>query len=136
GTVIMQEFASNRWWRYAPDRNGSYVNGTWSPLASMAADYAPLYYSSAVLADGRVLVIGGEYTAADANDGDSAKGAIYAPLANRWTALAPPPGWISIGDSPSTVLADGTFLLGNGVQSNLRTALLDPKSLTWTFSGA
>jgi hypothetical protein len=38
-----------------PDIHGSYVNGTWSPIASMPAGYGPLYFGSAVLPDGRVV---------------------------------------------------------------------------------
>src|SRR5689334_16828340 len=39
------------WYRLTPDANGSYVNGTWSPLASMQR--TRLYYPSQVLQDGR-----------------------------------------------------------------------------------
>src|SRR5271165_2668576 len=46
------------WYRLTPDRHGSYVNGTWSTLASMHD--TRLYYSSQVLRDGRVFVAGGE----------------------------------------------------------------------------
>jgi len=34
-----------------PDEFGSYVNGTWTQLASTPAGYSPLYHSSAVLPD-------------------------------------------------------------------------------------
>ena len=42
------------WWKLTPDINGSYVNGTWSKLASLQAGYVPDAFSSAVLADGRL----------------------------------------------------------------------------------
>src|SRR5262245_43525426 len=66
GTVMVQQmsttgYGTGQWWRLTPDITGSYRNGTWSPLATMPAGYAPLYYASAVLADGRVVVEGGEY---------------------------------------------------------------------------
>ena len=51
----------NNWWALTPDANGSYLNGTWSQLASMSSTYGPLYFASAVLPDGRVIVEGGEY---------------------------------------------------------------------------
>ena len=51
----------NNWWALTPDANGIYLNGTWSQLASMASNYGPLYFASAVLSDGRVIVEGGEY---------------------------------------------------------------------------
>src|SRR6476660_6343033 len=61
GTVVVQATESGAWWRLTPDNTGSYINGTWSQLASMPAGYGPLYYASAVLPDGRVIVEGGEY---------------------------------------------------------------------------
>ncbi|MCB9896534.1 MAG: hypothetical protein H6825_00895 [Planctomycetes bacterium] len=48
----------NAWYKLTPDASGSYVNGTWSTLAS--AHDTRLYYLSQVLTDGRVFVAGGE----------------------------------------------------------------------------
>ncbi len=69
GTVIAHEendqagnVATNKWYKLTPDINGSYINGTWSQIASMAANYGPLFFASAVLPDGRVIVEGGEST--------------------------------------------------------------------------
>ena len=59
GTVMCQQNCSNQWWKLSPDATGSYVQGAWTPLAP--SPNAPLYYASAVLADGRVFVAGGEY---------------------------------------------------------------------------
>src|ERR1017187_5338352 len=59
GTVMAASAGANGWYRLAPDIHGSYVNGTWSSLASMHD--TRLYYSSDVLRDGRVFVAGGEY---------------------------------------------------------------------------
>src|SRR3954447_19731378 len=53
-------YASDAWYRLTPDSSGSYVHGTWTPLASMGLER--LDYPAAVLPDGRVLVLGGEYT--------------------------------------------------------------------------
>ena len=129
GTVMVQRAESPQWFQLTPDASGSYVNGTWSQLASTSPDYGPLYYASAVLADGRVVVTGGEY-----NLGGGAvwtnKGAIYDPVANVWTPLPPPAGWNNIGDAQSTVLADGTFMLGSYIDQ--RIAILDPGTLTYT----
>jgi len=141
GTVMVQQLFTGNWWRLTPDITGSYINGTWSQLASMPAGYAPLYYASAVLPDGRVVVEGGEFnpgtTRAETN-----LGAIYDPAANTWTSIAPPSGWTAIGDAQSVVLPDGTFMLGNcGFPGSIcqsgatQQALLDASNLTWTIVG-
>src|SRR5919108_1806944 len=52
------------WYKLTPDSNGSYVNGTWTKVASLPNGYAPLYFGSAVLPDGCVIVEGGEYNCA------------------------------------------------------------------------
>jgi hypothetical protein len=44
-----------------PDDTGSYINGTWTQAASLPSGYEPLFFGSAVLADGKVVVQGGEY---------------------------------------------------------------------------
>ena len=134
GTVMYQEYCSSNWYRLTPDAFGNYVKGTWSPLASMPAGYAPYDYSSAVLADGRVVAIGGEFNGADncagQPGGDTNLGAIYDPRTNVWASLAAPPGWTQVGDAPNAVLPDGTLLLGN--HGTTQMARLDPRSLTWT----
>ena len=122
---------ANNWWALTPDINGSYQKGTWSQLGSMSSDYGPLYFASAVLSDGRVLVEGGEYNflvGAETN-----KGAIYDPITNAWTTVNPPAGWTSIGDSPCVVLDDGTFTIGQN--STRRQVLFNAATLTWTAVG-
>jgi hypothetical protein len=116
------------WYKLTPDASGSYVNGTWTKVASLPAGYAPLYFSSAVLPDGRLLVEGGEY-----NNGASAwtnLGAIYDPLKDTWTAVAPPAGWTTIGDAQSVVLSNGTYMQANCCTT--QGALFNPTNLTWT----
>jgi len=46
----------------SPDKTGSYVNGTWTQVGSLQSGYSPSANSSQVLADGRVLFEGGEYS--------------------------------------------------------------------------
>lgn len=138
---MVHQYLSSAWWRLTPDIAGSYVNGTWTSLASMQSGYAPLYFASAVLADGRVVVEGGEYNGG--SEDEINKGAIYDPTINAWTSITAPSGWTHIGDASSIVLPDGTFMLGNcGVANTicspfqLQQALLDATSLTWTITGA
>ena len=128
GTVIVQGNGGSDWAKLTPDKSGSYVNGTWKSIASLAAGYSPYAFASAVLADGRVIIEGGEY-----NNGEFAftnLGAVYDPVKDTWTNQKPPKGWGFIGDSPSAVLPDGRFLLGS--KFDKRVAVLDPKTLTWT----
>src|SRR5947209_14649385 len=62
GTVMVQKGGGRSWFRLMPDKSGSYINGTWSQLADMSIDRT--YFASAVLADGRVFVAGGEFSSA------------------------------------------------------------------------
>ena len=75
-------------WKLTPDVNGSYVNGTWSQLASLPTGYAPLDYASAVLPDGRVILEGGEYNLGE--EAFTGLGAIYDPFSDQWTSLMLP----------------------------------------------
>ena len=132
GTVIAHDVCAPDWWRLTPDSAGSYANGTWSPIASLPAGYGPLYFSSAVLPDGRVIVEGGEYNLCHAVWTNL--GAIYDPIADSWTPVNPPAGWKTIGDAQGVVLADGTYMLANCCTT--QTALFNAKKLTWTPTGA
>jgi hypothetical protein len=130
GTAVFQGNSCSDWWKLTPDITGSYVKGTWKQIASLPSGYQPLYFASAVLADGRLIVSGGEYSGCGNQFTLTNQSAIYDPAANKWTMVAPPKGWYDIGDSPSVVLPDGTFLVGR--KTNEDMASLDPKTLKWT----
>jgi hypothetical protein len=142
GIVLVQDqgpanSGSNHWWRLTPSASGSYVKGTWSKVASTPSSYAPLYFASAVLPDGRVIVMGGEYNQGMENWTN--RGAIYSPVTNTWKTVHPPSGsgWTTIGDAPSTVLANGTFMLGaSGIYGLKSQALLNEARLTWKPTGS
>jgi hypothetical protein len=145
GSVLIQDTAFPDWWKLTPDKFGSYVNGTWSQVASLPDTYSPLYHSSAVLPDGRLIIEGGEYLL---NADQTAlipswtpQGSIYDPVANTWTPVAPPPFFTgfgpfpqTIGDAQSVVLPDGTYMQANCC--TVEQALLDAKTLTWTQTGS
>src|SRR4051812_4128991 len=133
GSVMCQQSGGVNWSKLTPDPTGDYVNGTWAPLAPMIN--TRLYYASAVLRDGRVIVCGGEYSNAGVAGGGNQQNEtnrceIYDPVADTWTALTPPAGWTNMGDAASCVLPDGRLLVGyfNGV----KTALFDPVAGTWS----
>ena len=145
---------SANWFELAPDNAGSYADGTWTQLAPMHV--ARLYFSSDVLPNGDVFVLGGEY----ASDGtvtinpqngpqysDSAE--IFTPpsAANpqgSWAMAAPypviyrgltfpnyqfPVNVALAGDQPSEVLPNGDVLVGNIFNSG--TQIYDPATNQW-----
>src|SRR5438105_1752940 len=61
GTVIIHRTDTPDWYKLTPNAAGSYIDGTWSKIASMQAGYGPKFFASAVLPDGRVIAEGGEY---------------------------------------------------------------------------
>lgn len=155
GSVIIQDAGCPDWVRLTPDSSGSYANGTWTQIASLPAGYSPLYHSSAVLPDGRVIIMGGEYNYYQGLYFVpiwTAEGAIYDPLANVWTSVAPPPFFDvletsfsppltfppifaqTIGDAQSIVLPNGVYMQADCCTK--QAALLDAKTLTWTPTGA
>jgi hypothetical protein len=88
--------------KLTPDLHGSYINGTWTTLATMNS--SRLFFSSDVLTNGNVFVAGGEY--GDANHYDAE---LYDALADAWSVV---PGSHNFGysDSPSELLPDGNVL--------------------------
>jgi hypothetical protein len=143
GTVLVHNEPDNNttggttdWWKLTPDSSGSYADGTWTQIASMPAGYTPLYFASAILPDGRMIVEGGEYIGENAVWTN--EGAIYDPTTNTWNSVAPPHGWTSMGDAASEVLPDGTFMLQQPCQScltdpdfSIQDAYLNAKTMTW-----
>jgi hypothetical protein len=134
GSVLFQDDSYTGFWKLTPDADGGYLDGTWTQVASLPAawSYGPYAYSSAVLADGRVLIEGGEYNLGGGFSLTN-QGAIYDPVADTWTEVDPPPGWDYIGDASSIVMPNGKFLLGNKL--DMRIAELDPATMTWTALG-
>ena len=143
GSVIIQASPTGHpggpsagdFYKLTPDASGNYAAGTWTRLASPPAGYAPYASAEAVLADGRVLFVGGEYNQDDYRlpfgpSGLTNMSAIYDPVANRWTMIPPPPGTPYIGDVPSTVLPNGRFIFGSKLDRSMWS--LDPATLTWT----
>jgi Kelch motif len=131
GSVMCQSSATNKWWKLKPDASGNYVNGTWSTLAD--SPNGPLYYASAVLRDGRVIVAGGEYEQTQGQVWLNAA-EIYDPVANTWTNVSPPPGFTQIGDAASCLLPDGRFMIGAPNAS--KVAIYDPVANSWTAAAS
>ena len=115
GSVLTQSsLYPQAFYRYSPDGHGSYADGRWSKVGTLPAGYAPSDFASDLLADGRFVIIGGEYNAGGKYQLQLTNlGAVYDPVATTWTPLGHPRGWRWIGDSPSSVLPDGRLLLGD-----------------------
>src|SRR5690348_12466730 len=85
GTVLAQGFGASDWWKLTPDNNGSYINGTWKRVASMPNGYAPDATAESVLADGRLVIAGGEYN--QGNFSFTNTTVIYDPVVDKWTDI-------------------------------------------------
>ncbi|HXP45467.1 MAG TPA: kelch repeat-containing protein [Candidatus Acidoferrales bacterium] len=89
GSVLVQAYDGQTWMKLTPDDRGSYVNGTWTTLAS--EPIARLYFASQIMPNGRLFVAGGEYSGPGLLPNWSNTGEIYDPLDNKWTRIAPYP---------------------------------------------
>src|SRR5262249_40980736 len=133
GTVMIQggggAFASKNWYKLTPDASGSYINGTFSPRASMGLER--LAFPSNVLPDGKVFVLGGEYSGPSTTQNFPTPGELYDPVADAWTPLPHHPE-LQFGDDPTVVLPNGKILAGSLKTPN--TYLFDPATNTWSFA--
>ena len=140
GSAMCHQYNTNQWHRLIPDNFGSYANGTWSATEPMpngtdttaactpSCIYRPLYYASAVLPDGRLVVVGGEYNNLVATWTNI--GFMYSPVTNTWsTQLVVPFPTGSVGDIQTVVLDNGTMLIAS-IGTNI--GAFDPTTLTFT----
>jgi hypothetical protein len=134
GTAMIQGVAPGSgvtaaWYRLSPDSFGNYADGTWTPMAPM--NVGRFDFPTAMLPDGRVLAVGGEYSTLG---GDTNSAEIYDPVADTWTSVAADPTPQSeFGDNPIEVLPNGQVLAGYfyyGFTSNY-----DPATNSWTTTG-
>lgn len=124
GRAMVQEEGTAHWHALRPDSSGSYINGTWSTLADMHAFRR--YYASGILRDGRVIVVGGEYS----TDGsDTNTGEIYDPVHDTWTTIATPP-WSEVGDASSCILPDGRLMIAALLDGEC--LIYDPSTNAWS----
>jgi hypothetical protein len=134
GTVMVQGSPQNTWQRLSPSSTGSYVDGTWSALASMSKQR--LYFASQVLPSGKVWVLGGEYSSAPGSplaQNITNTSEIYDPLTNTWTSAASALEQY-FGDDPSMLLPNGKILAGS-IFTN-QSYLYDIASNSWSYGGS
>ena len=126
---------SRNWHILTPDASGSYINGTWSSGGLLPSGYAPWFFGSQVLLDGKSVVIeGGEYNGG-AQDWTNlgAIGTVTPGGSITWTKNNPPSGWGNLGDAESVVLADGTYMQANCCTA--QNALFNGPN-SWTATGS
>jgi len=131
GTVMVQGSPRDTWLRLAPSANGSYADGTWSSLASMSTPR--LYFASHVLPNGKVWILGGEYSGPALQPNTTNTGEIYDPVSNTWSPIAPHPD-TNFGDDPTMLLPKGKILAGSIFTNS--TYLYDIASDTWSFAAS
>jgi hypothetical protein len=128
GTVMAEgPGQTSTWYKLTPNAAGSYQSGTWSTLASM--HQTRLYFGSNVLPDGRVFIVGGEYSSAGSF---TRTGETYNPSTNTWTTITNFPQ-SQFGDDPTIVLPDGRVL--GGYLGGPQTYIYNPTTDTWTATG-
>lgn len=132
GSIMVHTFDDIQTWvRLTPDAKGSYVNGTWVTLGKMITPR--LYFASQVLQNGKLWVMGGEYTGPfeDANWGDQAE--IYDPLRNTWSEAAGYPPQTGC-PAPVAVTSNVTLTAGSAdIDGVYSTHRILPG---WTVAGA
>ena len=116
GTAFVQASDGQHWLQLTPDAHGSYVNGTWTTLAPMS--FPRIYFASSVLQDGRVWVLGGEYTGPYFDPNIAPSGEIYDPRTNSWSGIAPYPNEVG-GCGHRSVHSDVQLTAGSPVVSGI-----------------
>lgn len=131
GSVMVQsawDFQS--WTKLTPDATGSYVNGTWSTLASMSIPRQN--FGSVVLTDGRVMVLGGEFSGPSLTRNQTNTGEIYNPVTNKWSSISPFPE-PEFGAGPMVLHQYGYVLAG--ANTEFTHFYYPPGDFWFTFNG-
>ena len=114
GTILVGAYDGQSWFKLTPDITGSYINGTWTQLATEPV--RRLYFASQVLPDGKFLVAGGEYSGPGLLANWSNTGEIYDPIANTWSVITPYPAQ---ADCPSIGYVSGNLTSGSPQITNI-----------------
>ena len=112
GSVLIHQAEGANWLRLTPDDEGNYKSGEWSGLLKMANSRQ--FFSSGVLKDGRVYVVGGEIGSAG---GDGPLGEIFDPQTNEWSELVKPAQFEQYMDVPFQAAPFRRYVLLTGESS-------------------
>ena len=132
GTVMMENYAGPGWLRLIPDANGNYATGSWSSTAPMGR--ARLFFASQILPNGKLWVLGGEYTGVSTDTiqrTDTPTSEIYDPIANTWFPAATYPGQPDCGSN--TLNFNGNITNHSNVITGIPSTI--EFFVGWTVSG-
>lgn len=111
GSVMVHSaYDYQTWTKLTPDSTGSYVNGTWTTLAPMSIPRQN--FGSIVLPDGRVMVLGGEFSGQSLTRNNTNSGEIYDPVTNKWKGMTAFPE-ATFGAGPVALLQYGYVIAGS-----------------------
>jgi hypothetical protein len=133
GTIMIQVDSSQNWMRLTPDIHGSYINGGWTSNPINPMSLRRLYFASQVLQDGRVWVLGGEYTGPFLDPNIDPSGEIWDPLTNSWSDTAPYPNQAG-GCGRRTVTSSAGITTGSNVITGIYST--SRFQVGWTVTGA
>lgn len=126
GTIMVKDGDAS-WARLTPDAKGNYAKGTWSNLAPMSE--CRYWFSSHMLQNGNLWILGGEYTGAGCAANWANTGEIYDTVKNTWSPIAHHPE-SSYGDVPSMLMENGKIMTGS--LQTAKTWIYDIASNSWT----
>jgi len=133
GSILANIYGSTQLISLHPDNTGSYANGTFINVGNFLLEKRA--YAAAVLSDGKLVTLGGEFSGPNLPEHETNYCEIYDPVSQTPTMVTPPPGWPHIGDAPTAMLNDGTLIVGNTQGLGQQLALLNPSTLGWSFGG-
>ncbi len=138
GRILVHEEQGNNisrnWLILTPDSTGSYVNGTWSSGGELPSGYAPWFFGSEVLLDGKTIVVeGGEYNNGSQDWTNMGAIGTISGSSITWVSNSPPTGWGNVGDAESVILPDGTYMQADCCTA--QNALYDGPN-SWTATGS
>jgi hypothetical protein len=138
GSVMIHGDTSQNWVRLTPGNDptqagGIYANGSFVATQTMSSIRE--YFASGVLTDGRMYVIGAEYSDTSGNPKALKDGETFDPQTGAWTPISKPsPAFDYVkGDVGSCMLPDGRVLLGG--DGGTQAAIWDPTDDSWVNAG-
>jgi hypothetical protein len=129
--MILSGDDNKRWVKLSPDKTGSYANGKFRDIKEMSIGRR--FFASEVLPDGRIWVLGGEYTGPYLTRTDIPSGEIYDPAANAWSAITPYPDQAGCPANTDSIASDVKLVTGKKVVTDIFSTYR--MQAGWTVAG-